>query len=931
MVYRNTDALNPAPRIEYFCRVTIGDDVFTCGDGKLISASVRLGEGRKTSSCEFEIYDPTGYYADKYLSASHLTSGIDVPESFFADPNKNINPRSNPDVSNSNTTFNSPGNGIVSSGGEFTPPVQAFADLIAWKEVNDGLGLQGYYENNGVPGSTGHFNDADIQRGGGFPASAGRSYNVGRYQFNREDWGDAKRANPKITGYDPPNQDLVLLYKLKAQGVLPYILSGDISTAINKAGTRANAQGVVVSGEWASLPGSTQANHSYTMQQAIDYYNQRLAYYRQQSSSNQQSQPKQNSSQQSASATATNVLSLLKSDAIVSYYSSGNTTASGEPFRPNTDFTAAHASLPFGTLVKVTWLVNNQSVVVKVNDRGLLPSRDLDLSTAAMKALSSSGHDAINTGLIHCKLEIVGNSGLAQQSTKDKAKDSVSQSISQAKQNPNEKSTGELSAKGTQITVELSADQETICAFSYIHTGTVFNGVVPNLLKFSGQSIRWILNRRIKNARYQNITLKGLAQAVCKNHGLTLHMDGEGSMIDFVTQASSDLRMLSDWCNRLGYSIHDAGKALIIRKRADINNVQPSFILSTGQNLIDLQISDKAQTEAIGSTETILTEAGIMKTNIDSDSGIIQVLARENPTNLGLSQYNFVSGSNVPELYASYDEGSKQSSNTRPVGKPVKEYTGKASFYTNQYALEQLTPDTPFTLDGSINFGRKSWFVEGVEHNWSQGIIKSAVSFYIPVAAKVAQGNNLNNPRGNPEQIASSNDANNSPITQTGGVGQIAPYSIRTPAGDNVSQFTDLAPHWHGSGYYVTYKLAPGQRGGQISYMKGNPDLLVYDFTLLQNGSSNVLTPSPVSGVVTAVGGGEGQVVIQYENNQNVRVLHLKNIRVKAGDRVNFGSIIGTQSNTDTIGATTGIHTHITCRREILERYIQALVSGNFQ
>jgi rare lipoprotein A len=53
------------------------------------------------------------------------------------------------------------------------------------------------------------------------------------------------------------------------------------------------------------------------------------------------------------------------------YYSSrfhGRKTASGEIYNQK-KMTAAHESLPFGTLVKVENLANGISVIVKVNDR----------------------------------------------------------------------------------------------------------------------------------------------------------------------------------------------------------------------------------------------------------------------------------------------------------------------------------------------------------------------------------------------------------------------------------------------------------------------------------------------------------------------------------------------------------------------------------
>lgn len=55
-----------------------------------------------------------------------------------------------------------------------------------------------------------------------------------------------------------------------------------------------------------------------------------------------------------------------------SYYSdrlAGRSTASGEPYNPK-ELTAAHRTLPFGTIVRVWRPKNNLAVEVRINDRG---------------------------------------------------------------------------------------------------------------------------------------------------------------------------------------------------------------------------------------------------------------------------------------------------------------------------------------------------------------------------------------------------------------------------------------------------------------------------------------------------------------------------------------------------------------------------------
>lgn len=79
----------------------------------------------------------------------------------------------------------------------------------------------------------------------------------------------------------------------------------------------------------------------------------------------------------------------------------GRKTASGEVFKQS-KMTCAHRSLPFGTMLKVTNLENNLSVIVKVNDRGpYSKSRIIDVTKAAARKL-----DFVNSGHVKVQLEL---------------------------------------------------------------------------------------------------------------------------------------------------------------------------------------------------------------------------------------------------------------------------------------------------------------------------------------------------------------------------------------------------------------------------------------------------------------------------------------------------------------------------------------------
>lgn len=80
----------------------------------------------------------------------------------------------------------------------------------------------------------------------------------------------------------------------------------------------------------------------------------------------------------------------------------GKETSSGEPFNLNA-LTAAHRTLPLGTRVRVTNLLNRRSVVVRINDRGPIPSsRVIDLSEAAARELGYTG-----AGLAPVRIDVV--------------------------------------------------------------------------------------------------------------------------------------------------------------------------------------------------------------------------------------------------------------------------------------------------------------------------------------------------------------------------------------------------------------------------------------------------------------------------------------------------------------------------------------------
>ncbi|GHV18182.1 hypothetical protein FACS189493_7160 [Spirochaetia bacterium] len=96
---------------------------------------------------------------------------------------------------------------------------------------------------------------------------------------------------------------------------------------------------------------------------------------------------------------------IFRQEGIASWYGAefaGRPTASGETFNPS-QLTAAHPTLPFGTLLKITNKHNNKQVTVRVNDRGpFVSARIIDLSQGAAAQL-----DMISTGTAPVTVESV--------------------------------------------------------------------------------------------------------------------------------------------------------------------------------------------------------------------------------------------------------------------------------------------------------------------------------------------------------------------------------------------------------------------------------------------------------------------------------------------------------------------------------------------
>jgi rare lipoprotein A len=82
------------------------------------------------------------------------------------------------------------------------------------------------------------------------------------------------------------------------------------------------------------------------------------------------------------------------------WYKEGKITANGEKYDPD-GLTAASRTLPFGTILKLTNTKTDDTIIVRINDRGpFVRGVDLDVSRGAARVLGF-------TGTAKLKIEII--------------------------------------------------------------------------------------------------------------------------------------------------------------------------------------------------------------------------------------------------------------------------------------------------------------------------------------------------------------------------------------------------------------------------------------------------------------------------------------------------------------------------------------------
>ena len=168
----------------------------------------------------------------------------------------------------------------------------------------------------------------------------------------------------------------------------------------------------------------------------------------------------------------------------------GALTASGEFYFSN-QLTAAHKTLPFQTLVRVTNLNNGRSVIVRINDRGpFFQERIIDLSERA-----AGNIDMLQAGLATVKLEVLETETQIFRAALNNKR--VIPSIPTSNTNPNDDQAiqGPIDTRAGEII----PTQENISSSYYVLVGTYTNQIDANAIRDRMSTLGVVFIERSEN------------------------------------------------------------------------------------------------------------------------------------------------------------------------------------------------------------------------------------------------------------------------------------------------------------------------------------------------------------------------------------------------------------------------------------------------
>ncbi|BBD59507.1 putative D-alanyl-D-alanine carboxypeptidase [Nostoc sp. HK-01] len=567
--------------------------------------------------------------------------------------------------------------------------------------------------------------------------------------------------------------------------------------------------------------------------------------------------------------------------------------------------------------MRVTNLTNNKSIVVKIVDRGPFavvngraarplrehPTRKIDLVPGAWSALTNGA----SPGIVNVKIEWLQPGTAApstlpatqqqkdaaisteQQKEKATSPQTVTSTVSATTSPQKIASNPAITLVGSQITIEAGYNGESIAAWSFIHTGLRYSLFDPDLLEFSGQAATWVMTQRLKNTVYQKLTLKKLATKITASYGMSLEMSEDGPYYEYFPQrGQNDYEFLLAEARRIGYRVYTKGRKLIIEPRSKISTPD-IFVLEYGVNMgLSFEITHEAQSDTKGGARNSdpgnRTSTGVVKFEIDPDTGKVNQTKKESSDGLGADTTAIISGNTLPTPKPRTNgTTSNVDSERKENEKRIKGIKATASFPTTPEAL-LITPDTPLQTKNVSVTADRYWVVDSVELTYKEGGFTTNLNLYSPLRNKYPSGD-INTP------------STTAPPAQTPAVpfDANAPKFIRPTTGPITSLHRTENPK------------RPNHRGIDYGVSVGTSVVAAASGTV-----SNVVTGCRVGD--TACGGGYGNVVyVDHGGGWQTRYAHLSSVSVSNGQSVKQGQVVGLSGNS---GHSTGPHLHMEIRKD---------------
>ncbi|MEH1966760.1 peptidoglycan DD-metalloendopeptidase family protein [Nostoc sp.] len=941
------DLIKPFVKVTVGAIGNVGSEVFTVGDGKLISASVTLSEGKAQSNCKFTVYDPQKRLTDKFFSYIESVGGLDpieAPKSETSEESEdetvessapNETEATSGKVIFENVVASTYGWGSVYDGGS----TGAYGDKIDFEALTaamyhpDGGGVYKYAKMKVTEISSGRSIVVTVNDTGPFAiASNGQvvrpliPHPTRKIDLTRGAW-------KKLTNNAPQGLTNVKIEWLEAGATTSSVAPKDKSESKAQAADNtkksniANAKIgnwptakvaatkniIVFPGHLADTPGGGGTSGSGDTNSVLYKGEQRVREFvatdisatlfiseLQKAGYNVIPAPPTPVGRGSAARTAyyVAVQQLKEANSAYALELHFDAPPNGRPgVIPGGKYDQSGASLSVMDVALAKEFGN-----FSFNHRQSLggPSRgitllELDALGTTLTGLINSGISTGNFAPLESALLPYAQRAVAALNTVTDGiiskTSEATDSVNNSKGAQQEKIPESKTLAGAQITIELGYNGKTLTASSFIHTGLSYSLFAPDQLEFSGTSAGWVLTQRIKNNVYTNLTFKKIATKVASAYGLKLDMPIDGPKYEYFPQrGQSDYEMLLIEARRIGLRMYVKGNVLHIKPRANILANKDTFVLTYGENMgINFTCDHTAQKDTKGGARSSdpgeSTATGVRKFEVDPDTGKLEQKVKENIVATGGDPSDVsTTGSSTPTPAPKTDGTTSKEDADRKAGENrIKGIGAKCDFPTTPEALS-LDPDTLLLTKGISTFLDRTWVIDSVTHSYNLGDFSTSLECYSPLKNKTDSADTTSS-------TSSSNSNTSGSSNGTGGntFDPNAPKFIRPSTGVVTSKHRTENP------------ARPNHKGVDLSTVGGNG-----------RGGNILAAASGTATIYPNSAGGYGNYVdIDHGGGWLTRYGHLYSISITNGP-VKQGQVIGIEGNS---GNSRGTHLHFEIRR----------------